>query len=292
MKTLSYYLHKARTGRWAVPHFNVSDLDQLRGVCEASAKLRAPLMVGTSEGERSFIGLKQAVALVRTFRKEFGVPIFLNADHTKSVKAAKAAIDAGYDSVHIDLSREPYEKNLIGTAEVVRYARKKNRSVNVEGELGYLMTESSKVYKQKIIVDPKTLTKPDEAVQFVRRTGVDRFAPAVGNLHGIAANRKKLNFALIHELRQRLPKKVALVLHGGSGSGAAAFKKAIAAGISNIHISTELRLADVRALKKSIRQHPDEIAPYKLSEKSLEAVRAKAAYFIKLFGANNRVGRR
>lgn len=289
MKTLSYYLEQAQKERWAVPHFNVSDLDQLRGVCEAAAKLRAPLMIGTSEGERQFIGLKQAVALVRTFREELGVPIFLNADHTKSAKAAKAAIDAGYDSIHIDLSREPYQKNLTDTAEVVRYARKKNRLVNVEGELGYLMTESSKVYKQKIVVDPKTLTKPEEAVRFVRETGVDRFAPAVGNLHGIAANRKKLNFALIRELRRRLPKKVALVLHGGSGSGEAAFKKAIAAGISNIHISTELRLADVKALKKSIRQNPDEVAPYKLSEKSLEAVRTKATYFIKLFGAAGKV---
>lgn len=286
--TLHIILKRARKEHWAVPHFNVSDLDQLRGVCEAAAKLRAPLMIGTSEGERQFIGLKQAVALVRTFREELGVPIFLNADHTKSVKAAKAAIDAGYDSIHIDLSREPYAKNLAGTAEIVRYARKKNRLVNVEGELGYLMTESSKVYKQKIVVDPKTLTKPDEAVRFVRETKVDRFAPAVGNLHGIAANRKKLNFTLIRELRRRLPKRVALVLHGGSGSGAAAFKKAIAAGITNIHISTELRLADVRALKKSIRQHPDEVAPYKLSEKSLEAVRAKAAYFIKLFGASGK----
>lgn len=286
--TLSAILRKAQRKRWAVPHFNVSDLDQLRGVCEAAAKLRAPLMVGTSEGERAFIGLKQMVALIVAFRKEFHIPIFLNADHTKSVKAANVAIDAGYDSIHIDLSREPYEKNLAGTREVVRYARKKNRSVNVEGELGYLMTESSKVYKQKIVVDPKTLTKPDEAVRFIRATGVHRFAPAVGNLHGIAANRKKLNFALIRELRHRLPKHVALVLHGGSGSGATAFKKAIAAGITNIHISTELRLADVQALKKSIRQHPDEVAPYKLSEKSLKAVRAKAAYFIKLFGASGK----
>ncbi len=276
---------KAQKEKWAVPHFNVSDLDQLRGIAEAAGKLRAPVMIGVSEGERAFIGLRQAVSLVRDFSQEFRVPFFLNADHTKSVAAAKAAIDAGFDSVHIDLSRESYAKNVAGTCAVVAYAKKKKRGTNVEGELGYLATESSKVYKGNVVVDPATFTKPDEAVRFVRITGIDRLAPAVGNRHGIAANPKKLDFALIKELRRRLPKKVALVLHGGSGSGAPAFKKAIAAGISNIHISTELRMADTNALKESLQKNPDEITPYKLVEPSQEAIRKKAEYFIKLFGA-------
>lgn len=289
MKTLSYYLARAQKEGWAVPHFNVSDLDQLRGVCEAAAKLKSPVMIGVSEGERTFIGLRQTVALVRAFREEFGIPIFLNADHTKSVKAAKAAIDTGFDSIHLDLSKKPWKKNVTDTKKVVQYAKKKNPHISVEGELGYLMTDSSQVYKKKIVIDPASLTKPDEAVKYVRITDVDRFAPAVGNLHGIAANRKRLNFALIRELRKKLPGHVALVLHGGSGSGTAAFKKAIAAGISNIHISTELRLADTRALKKTIKKNPDQTTPYKLSEPSLIAVRKKAEQYILIFGSNNKV---
>lgn len=285
MKILGHYFERAQREKWAVPHFNVSDLDQLRGIAEAAGKLRAPVMIGVSEGERAFIGLHQAVVLVREFSKEFKAPLFLNADHTKSVKAAKAAIEAGFDSVHIDLSKKSWKENVAGTRTVVQYARWKNKKINVEGELGYLVTESSKVYKEKIFVDPTTFTKPDEAVRFVKMTGLDRFAPAVGNLHGIAANRKKLDFALIRQLRRRIPKRVAIVLHGGSGSGAAAFKKAIVAGINNIHISTELRLADTHALRETIRRHPDEITPYKLVEPSKEAVRKKAEYFIKLFNA-------
>lgn len=287
--TLSAILHKAAKEKWAVPHFNVGDFEQLRGVCEAAAHLRAPVMIGTSEGERGFFGLQELVTLVRVFREKLDLPIFLNADHTKSVRAAKQAIDASYDSIHIDLSRELWNKNVAGTAEVARYARKKNRAINVEGELGYLVTESSQIYRKKITVDPATFTKPDEAKRFVRETGVDRFAPAVGNLHGIATNRPRLDFNLIRKLRATIPHHVTLVLHGGSGIKPADFKKAIKLGINNIHISTELRIAYVNAEHASLHRQKGELAPYKLAAPVVAAVRKKAEYFIKLFGAAERV---
>lgn len=289
MSTLRQILTRAHKEKWAVPHFNVSDYEQFRGVCEAAAALRAPIMLGTSEGERKFIGLRQAVALVRAFREEFRIPIFLNADHTKSVAAAKKAVNAGYDSIHIDLSRESWAKNVAGTREIVRYARKKNHTISVEGELGYIVTESSKIYKKKIVVDPSTFTKPDEAKRFVRETGVDRFAPAVGNLHGIAANRPRLDFKLINKLRVTIPAHVALVLHGGSGNTPQAFKKATKAGINNIHISTELRIAYAQGLRTAQKTLRSELAPYKLAAPVVEAVRKKTEYFIKLFGAANKI---
>lgn len=287
--TLQHFLHRAAKEHWAVPHFNVGDFEQLRGVCEAAAKLRAPVMIGTSEGERNFIGLKTAVALTHALRKEFNIPLFLNADHTHTLEAAKQAIDAGYDSIHIDLSRESWTKNVENTRKVVRYARRKNRRISVEGELGYLVTESSQIYRKKIKVDPATLTKPAEAKKFVMLTSVDRFAPAVGNLHGIAANRPHLDFKRIKELRATLPSKTALVLHGGSGNTPAAFKKAIQAGINNIHISTELRIAYVKSEHASLHRQKNELAPYKLAAPVVLAERKKAEYFIKLFGAANRL---
>ena len=288
MKSLQSILTQARLAGWAVPHFNAADFEQFRGICEAAVKLRAPIMIGTSEGEQKFVGIHAAVALVSALKKEFNIPIFLNADHTKSVEAAKKAIDAGYDSVHIDLSRESWSINVAGTREVVRYAHKKNRAVTVEGELGYIVTESSKIYKKKIIVNPSTFTKPEEAKKFVSATGIDRFAPAVGNLHGIAANRPKLDFVLIKKLRTVLPNSVTLVLHGGSGNSPVAFKKAIKAGINNIHISTELRIAYAEGLKTAQRTMRDELAPYKLASPVVTAIRKKAEYFIKLFGADGK----
>lgn len=289
MTTLAQFLVKASEKHWAVPHFNVSNIEQLRGVCEAARKLGAPLMIGASEGEREYIGLTAIVGLVREYSKEFGVPLFLNADHTKSVAAAKKAIDAGFESIHIDLSKKPWKENVAGTSEVVRYAKKKNRNINVEGELGYLVTDSSKIYKERFVIPPESLTKPEEAKKFVAITGVDRFAPAVGNLHGIAANRKKINFELIKKIRAAVPKNVALVLHGGSGNSPAVFQKAIKLGFANIHISTELRIAYAAGLKNSIKIQPDELAPYKIGAPAIASVQKKAEKFIKIFGADHKI---
>ncbi len=287
-KTLQEILENAREYKWALPHFNISNLEQLKGICEAAKNLRAPVLIGTSEGERDFIGLHQATALIKSF-KDKGVCIWLNADHTFSVKAAKEAIDAGYESIHIDLSKKSFSENIAGTREVVNYAHKKNHLISVEGELGYLVTESSRVYKEKVFVNPSTFTKADEAQEFVKKTGINRFAPAVGNLHGIAANRPKLDFNLIKKLRGIVPNNVAMVLHGGSGNRPEVFKKVIKLGFNNIHISTELRLSYRNALDKSLKTKKDEIAPYKIMQSAVETTAKKAEYFIKLFGAKNRI---
>ena len=270
--TLQEWLERAGKEGWALPHFNISDAITLRAICMAAKNLKSPIMIGTSEGERKFIGAGQAVALVRAFQEEYGIPIFLNADHHKSAEAAKEAIDAGYDSVHIDLSRENNKKNFAGTKEVVEYAKAKNPDISVEGELGYLPTESSKIYKEVVEDDQESLTKPEEAAEFVKKTGVDRFAPAVGNLHGIAANEPRLDFERIETIRGVLPQEVALVLHGGSGISDEDIKKAIRAGISNIHVSTELRVAYADALRKVLAENPEETTPYKLLSPVVEAV--------------------
>ena len=286
--SLNNYLRRATTEGWAVPHFNVCNLELLRGIVAAASGLRAPIMIGTSEGERAIFTPEAAVAMVRIYSEKFGVPLFLNADHTHSVALAKAAIDAGYDSIHIDLSKLPLAENIKGAAEVVRYARRQKREISVEGELGALATDSSTVYKGKITIDPASFTSPELALEFVHKTGIDRLAPAVGNYHGMSATKKNLDFELIKKLRSKLRKNVALVLHGGSGSGDAAFKKAIAAGIANIHISTELRVAYSKALRETIKKNPDEVVPYKLTAPSVEAVQKKATEFIKLFGAKGK----
>ena len=286
--SLNNYLRRATAELWAIPHFNACNLEQLRGIVAAAAALRAPVMIGTSAGERAIFTPEAAVAIVKIYSEKFGAPLFLNADHTHSVALAKAAIDAGYSSIHIDLSKLPFAQNVAGVAEVVRYARKQKREISVEGELGALATDSSPVLKDKVKIDPASFTSPELALEFAHKTGIDRLAPAVGNYHGMSPTKKNLDFKLIKELRAKLRANVALVLHGGSGSGEAAFKKAIAAGIANIHISTELRVAYTKALRETIKKNPDEVVPYKLTGPSVEAVQKKAAEFIKLFGARGK----
>lgn len=285
-KSLSFYLEKARKEKWALPHFNFATATQLRGIVEAAKELHVPVMVGTAENERKFLGLKQAVALVRSFREEYGLPIFLNADHCRSVESALEAFEAGYDSVHIDLSRESFVKNVEGTKKVVQEVKSKNLQAQVEGELGYLVTEASKIHKGPIEIPEDSFTKVEEAVQYCKATGVDRFAGAFGTIHGIAEDgtfKERLRLDLIEKLRKALGESIALVLHGGSGVEDEDIEKAIESGITNIHISTDLRVAFTNALREALQANPEEVAPYRYLKKPQEAVKEVATSRFKLF---------
>lgn len=286
--TLNNYLNKALKEGWALPHFNISDAVTLAGICEAAKELGSPLMIGTSEGEQKFIGSKQARAMINAYRDEYKLPIFLNADHHKSISSAQAAVVADYDSIHIDLSVTKLEENIAGTKEVVAYAKAKDPEISVEGEVGYLVTESSKIYKEVIEIPPESLTKPEEAARFVKETGVDRFAPAVGNLHGIAANVKKLDIPRIEAIRTAIG-DVSMVLHGGSGTPDEQIVAAIKAGINNIHINTELRVAYAESLRKFLAENPEETTPYKMFAPVILAIKQKTAEKLKLFGSVNRI---
>jgi fructose-bisphosphate aldolase class II len=279
---LSKILRNATENHWAVGHFNISNVEALRAIMDAAKEMETPIMIGVSEGERAFLGLKQVVALIRAFRDEYGIPVFLNADHSRSVESAKAAFDAGFDSVHIDLSKLPYRENLRGTREVVDYIKSKSPTVSVEGELGYLRGES-RIQKESIEIRPEDLTKPDEAEEFVLKSGIDRFAGAYGNIHGIAANRPVLDISRIAEIRKVLPKNVSLVLHGGSGISDSQMRQAIEAGIANVHVNTELRVAYTESLRKSLADNLEEVVPYKIFPPVVEAMKKKVEEKLKVF---------
>ncbi|MEK7173453.1 MAG: class II fructose-bisphosphate aldolase [Patescibacteria group bacterium] len=290
MLTLQEILIQARHENKAIGHFNISTLEMLRGIAEAAKEAGGvPTLIGTSENEAQFLGYRHAVALIQSFREEYKLPFFLNADHHKSVESAKKAIDAGYDSVHIDLSKLPYEENLTGTKEVVEYAKRKTqnakREISVEGELGYLPTDSSKVFDEAVEINPEDFTKPEQAQEFIKKTGIDRFAPAVGNFHGMSTiMEKKLDFERIRLIRGAMPEEVAFVLHGGSGISHEQIKQAVQIGMNNVHISTELRVAYAEALRKSLADHPDETTPYKLLPDVVDAVKKVVFQKLLLFG--------
>ena len=285
---LNEILQRATKEGWAVGHFNISNLEQLRAIMEAAKELKAPIMNGLSERERKAVGLKEAVALVKAFREEYGLPVFLNPDHSHSAESAKEAFDAGFDSVHVDLSALPYEENLRGTKEVVDYVNRRLASVSIEGELGYLRGES-KIQKEKIEIKQEDLTKPEEAADFARKTGITRFAGAYGNSHGISIDEPALDIERIKAVRKALLENVAMVLHGGSGIPDEQIKEAIKAGIANIHVNTEIRVAFTEALRKSLAENPDETVPYKITPQAIEAVKQKVEEKLKLFGSINKI---
>lgn len=288
------FLQRAQKEHWATGHFNASELDQMRSIVEACREVATLAIIGTSEGERKHLGLAEAVALRDVLQKKYGIPVFLNADHTKTVAAAKEAIDAGYDSIHIDLSAELPEDNIMGTREVVEYARKltinnqQPTTISVEGELGYLRGES-KIQKEKIEVKSEDYTNPEEAAEFVKKTGIDRLAIAVGNIHGISLDEPSLDIERIKAIRAAVSSEVALVLHAGSGIPDEQIRAAIQAGIANIHINTDIRVAFAEGLKRGIAEQPSEAAMYKLDAEAIARMKDAVKGKLRLFGSVSRI---
>lgn len=286
MKNLRQVIEEAGKNGTAVGHFNISNLEALWGIFNAAKNLSAPVIIGTSEGERDFIGVSQAVALVKSFREEYDWPIFLNADHTYSFERVKEAVDAGYDSVIFDGAQLPLEENINLTRECVEYAKKIRPEILMEGELGYI-GKSSKILDSipdGVNLSPESLTSPADAKKFVEETRVDLFAPAVGNIHGMLKGGvdPKLNVGRIKEIKEAV--KIPLVLHGGSGNSKEDFSGAISAGISVVHINTEIRVAFRDGLKKSLQEDPEEVAPYKFLKGGVLAVEKVVESKLKLFG--------
>src|SRR5262245_49237394 len=289
MYSLREVLAQAQAARAAVGHFNVADLVLLKAVFASARELKVPVLVGASEGERDFVGVRQLAALVRSLREEFDFPIFLNADHTHSLAKAMDAVKAGFDAVVFDLSALPYEQNVRQTREAVEVLKGINPSVLVEGEIGDIGT-GSEIHARAPDLSG-SLTTPDEARRFVDSTGIDILAPAVGNMHGMLASmvhgqtRKRLDVDRIRQIK--VATGVLLTLHGGSGTNDGDLRKAIAAGINIVHINTELRVAWRRGLEGGLAKQPDEIVPYKILPAAVEAVKKVAASRLKLFGAGN-----
>lgn len=282
MENLNYYLKQAKEGHYAIGHFNFTTEDVLWGIVQASRDAGAPaVMVGTSEGEAGFFGMKEAVALVKVMREDFNYPVFLNADHYKSFEKCKEAIDVGYDSVIIDASKLPNEENIALTKRVVDYCRSANPEISVEGELGYL--KGSSEVQAKIEISPADYSKPEEVADFVSRTGVDRMAVVFGNIHGIVTDQEeKLDIGHFSKIVVAEPRPY-YVLHGASGLKDEDVASAIKAGITNVHFNTELRVAYRNAIDKQFHDHPNETTPYKYLGPAVDEVKKLVVAKILLF---------
>ena len=282
MNSLKDYLKEARDGHYAIGHFNFSTEDVLRGIVEAARDARAPaVMVGTSEGEVEFFGMYEAVALVGAVGKHYNFPVFLNADHFKSFDKCREAIDAGYDSVIIDESKMAFADNISATKKVVEYAKSVGKGTLVEGEIGYLRG-SSEVQK-KIEISSADYTKPEEAREFVSKTGVHQLATVFGNIHGIVTEQEeKLDIEHFKSIITSVP-EVYYVLHGASGLNDADVQAAIRAGVTNVHFNTELRVAYTEGLHKALHDKPGETTPYKYLKVGVDEMKKVVAAKVKMF---------
>jgi len=288
MKTLKKYLHDAQKQKKALAHFNVANSDMLMAVFAAAQQVsteageKIPLVIGVSEGERDAFGVTQIVDYVASLRNEHDYPIFLNADHTYSVERTCEAIDAGFDMVIYDGAKISHAENLENTKAVVVYRNEVNPDCLVEAEFGFIGGGSNIKDEIPEGVSEETMTKPAEAKEFIDASGVEVLAPSVGNLHGmVKGGNPALNPERVSAIWEAT--KTPLVLHGGSGSADSDFVAVIKAGISLIHISTELRVAYRKGLEESFLADADQLAPYRFNKQALDAVQEKAADRIRLF---------
>jgi fructose-bisphosphate aldolase class II len=235
------------------------------------------------------MGVPQVAALIKSLREEYNFPIFLNADHTHSLAKAIEAAKAGFDWVVFDLSTLPFEENVRQTKQAVEALKAIRPSILVEGEIGDIGSGSE--IHDAAPASSGQLTTPDEAKQFIEETKVDTLAPAVGNRHGMTKNmvegetRKHLNIRRIREIKEAT--KIFLTLHGGSGTDDRDMRDAIAAGITVVHINTELRVAWRRGLEAALAGHANEVVPYKLLPPVVDSVKQVVASRLTLFSAGH-----
>lgn len=276
---------EARAKKVAIGHFNISNLETLWGIFNAAKNLETAVIIGLSDGERDFVGVGQAVALVKSLRQQFNFPIFVNADHVSTLERYKEVVDADFDAAMFDGSELPLAENIKITKQCVDYAQKKNPEIITEGEIGFI-GKSSKIHDTLpagVQLSVENLTKPEEAKRFIEETGVDLLAPAVGNFHGMLRGGKDpaLNIERIKEISEAT--SIPLVLHGGSGNSLEEFSAAIEVGVAIVHINTELRVAYRQALQKSLQENLEEITPYKYLKEPLKAVQKVVEEKLRIF---------
>lgn len=285
MISLREAVAEAEKNKRAIGHFNISNIETLWGIFFAARALNVPVIVGVSEGERDFLGMRQAAALVKSLREEFDYPVFLNADHSYSFERVKDAIDVGFDAVIFDGAKLSLDENIKITRQCVEYARSARHDVLVEGEIGYIGTSSKLLDEipRDVHLSGEFLTKPEDAYRFIDETEADLLAPAIGNIHGMlkAGKNPALDISRIVEIKKTA--HAPIVLHGGSGISDEDFRNAIEAGVSIIHINTELRVAYRRALELNLEENRDEVAPYKYMKGVVKAIQDVVEKRLRLF---------
>lgn len=241
-------LIKAKNEHYAVPHFNVWNVEMLEGVMDAAELARSPVIISFGSGFLNNTDIDHYASMMVSYAESSTVPTSVHWDHGRNIDIVLHAADLGFNSVMIDASANPLEMNIKLTKQVVDTFHPRN--IPVEGELGHVGAET--IYEEAIA--NYRYTRPDEAKIFVEETGIDALAVAIGNKHGPYSSTPQINFAILEEVNQVVD--IPLVLHGGSGISDDDFRKAISLGITKINIHTELCQAAMDAIEKShLKEH-------------------------------------
>lgn len=279
-------MDRARAEHFAVGAFNLDNQETLKAVVRAAVAKESPVLVEVSHGEVESLGIDNIRDMVDNYKQELGIEIYINLDHSPSIEAAKAGIEAGFEFIHIDISQahhEATEEDIINaTREVVNYAQL--TGALVESEPHYFGGGSA-LFKEAFDYEEikKTFSTPEGSKYFVEATGIDTYAAAIGNLHGSYPVPKMLDLELLKAVRDSIG--VNISLHGGSGTPLHYFVEAAKIGVTKININSDMRLAFRNTLEKTLKEHPDEIAVIKLMDEVISAVQAVVESKIDAFGS-------
>jgi ketose-bisphosphate aldolase len=277
-------LLEATAGKYAVGAFNVSNLIQLEAVVAAAITKRAPVIIQTSVSPSRFLNPKVIGAIYRTIAAEAPIPICLHLDHSDEVPYCKTCADAGYTNIMIDASKHDFEENIRQTREVVDYCHGLG-GISVEGELGTVSGTEDQV---KVSEDEARLCDPSQAVEFVQRTGIDLFAPAIGTAHGVYKTKNpKLDFDRLQAIIEMLNGKglnTPIVIHGGSGLADDVVKKLVSLGGAKFNVSTDLKHRIIDTTYDYISAHRGEYNTGKIDKAVKQAVMDRIHDYIDLLG--------
>ena len=296
---------KAYEGKYAVGAFNVNNMEIIQGIIEAAKIEQAPLILQVSAGARKYASHIYLMKLVEAAVEDSGLPICLHLDHGEDFEICKACVDGGFTSVMIDGSKHSFEENIELTKRVVDYAH--NKGVVVEAELGKLAGVEDAV---KVAAADATYTDPDQAVEFVERTGVDSLAVAIGTKHGAYkfGGDAKLRFDILEKIQEQLP-STPLVLHGASGVDSQTVDKLLKLGVniqgakgvpneileksSKMHIckvncDTDIRMSYLQGILQNVEKNNSNIDYRKYLGEAMQEVVELVKHKIKIFGSENK----
>jgi fructose-bisphosphate aldolase class II len=276
-------LKDANRGKFALGAFNTQNLETTLAIMRAAEKNRAAFVMQVSEATIDYAGLESITEIIKTAAKKEMKRgrAALHLDHGKKFESIINCIKAGFSSIMMDASHLPFKENIAATRRAVQYAHK--HGVFAQGELGRLAGIEDVV---RVAGHEAFMTHPDEAAEFVRKTGVDTLAVSIGNVHGIAKIRQgvpKLDLERLKEIGKKV--KVPLVLHGASGIPEEEIKKAIKLGIRIINIDTEIRLSFTDSLRKTLSGDKNIFDPRKVLAPAIEAVEKVVADKMVMFGS-------
>lgn len=275
-------LKKAQKENYAVPAFNIHNLETLQVVVETAAELKSPVILAGTPGTYSYGGVENLIAITNELAKKYEIPVALHLDHHEDFSDIEYKVKSGIRSVMIDGSHLNYEDNIKLVKQVTDFCHK--YGVSVEAELGRLGGQ-----EDDLIVDVKDskYTNPEQAADFIERTGIDSLAVAIGTAHGLYIGEPKLDFDRLLEIKNKV--EVPLVLHGASGLSDSDIQKAISRGVCKVNVATELKIAFSDALKAYFLENTEANDPRKYMEPAKEAMKEVVKKVIRVCGSEGKI---